>query len=51
MSPRPSTVLAFGLGSLLVPAVEVAVYRLCGRHPLDPSGASLYRALVKWRTS
>ena len=34
--PRPSTVLAFGLGSLLVPAIELTLYRLLGRNPLDP---------------
>ena len=47
---KPSHVLAFGLGSLVVPAVEFAVYRLCGRHPLDPAGVSLFRAIVKGRT-
>lgn len=33
--PRPATVLAFGLGSLLVPAIELAFWAR-GRHPLDP---------------
>ena len=34
--PNPKTVLAFGLGSLVVPVVELATFRLVGRNPLDP---------------
>ena len=35
--PRPATVLAFGLGSLLVPAIELSLFRLTGRNPVNPT--------------
>ena len=37
MNAGAKTTLTFGLGALVVPVVELVTWRLCERHPLDPS--------------